>query len=99
MAGSTSHSIDIVPILRARNGGDVVRARRVERKHYELIIHSLTETGRSVCFPCDADGQVIIECLSRRARLKYLQICPLVGLQYSVPSIRIVDVDLDDALA
>ncbi|MEK8033403.1 hypothetical protein AACH06_21500 [Ideonella sp. DXS29W] len=55
---------------------------------YEVRFRSLFHAGRGVTFPCDADGQVLLEGLSERARSAYHRARALVGSEYAVPEVQ-----------
>ncbi|MEO6278779.1 hypothetical protein [Roseateles sp.] len=55
---------------------------------YELRFESLFQTGRSLAFPCDACGGVMLDALSDRALQNYLFARAVVGRDYASPTIR-----------
>ena len=52
---------------------------------YLLCFHSLFKEGRSLSFPCDAEGRVAMDDLSERARANYLFARSVVGREYAIP--------------
>lgn len=52
---------------------------------YELRFESLFQSGRALAFPCDAQGSVLMDALSDRARHNYLFARAVVGLEYATP--------------
>jgi hypothetical protein len=50
-----------------------------------LCFQSLFNDGRSLSFPCDAEGQVALDSLSERARANYLYARAVVGRDYAMP--------------
>lgn len=55
---------------------------------YELSYQSLFSPGRALSFPCDAQGQVLFDRLSERARANYLYARVAVGREYAYPSVK-----------
>lgn len=55
---------------------------------YELRYQSLFNAGRSLCFPCDADGHVLLDLLTERAKQNYLYARMVVGREFSFPCMR-----------
>lgn len=55
---------------------------------YLLRYRSLFEEGRSLSFPCDAQGQIDLDGLSTRARNNYLFARACVGRHFAVPVIE-----------
>ena len=55
---------------------------------YELNYQSLFNAGRSLCFPCDAEGHVLLDTLTERAREKYLYARAVVGREYAFPCVK-----------
>lgn len=55
---------------------------------YELNYQSLFSAGRSLCFPCDADGHVLLDLLTERARQNYLYARVVVGREYAFPCVK-----------
>jgi hypothetical protein len=54
---------------------------------FELRFASLFGKGPSLCFPCDAEGSVILDALSDRARHNYLFARALMGRDYGAPHV------------
>jgi hypothetical protein len=54
---------------------------------HELRYLSLFMSGRSLVFPCDAEGRVAMDMLSDRALKNYLYARVMVGREYSFPSV------------
>jgi hypothetical protein len=54
---------------------------------FELRFQSLFNEGRGLAFPCDAQGRVDIDSLSRTLRLNYLYARTLIGREFSVPAL------------
>ena len=52
-----------------------------------LRYQSLFNTGRSLTFPCDAEGHVVMDLLSERALMNYLYVRAVVGREYALPSV------------
>lgn len=59
---------------------------------YEIRFQSLFDAGRGVTFPCDAQGRVLWERLSDRARQAYERARALVGREYATPAVQLSDV-------
>lgn len=59
---------------------------------HQIRYQSLAKAGRSLCFPCDAEGHVPLDDLSERARANYLFARSLVGRDYAMPSVRPIPV-------
>jgi hypothetical protein len=57
--------------------------------HYELHYARLLGVGRSFAFPCDACGNVEWDSLTERARENYLFACSAVGVEMSLPTVRV----------
>jgi len=57
---------------------------------YELLFPCLFKPGRGYAFPCDADGNVAIDDLCDRSRDNYFYARAVVGMELSVPTIRVV---------
>lgn len=55
---------------------------------YELSYQSLFNAGRSLCFPCDADGRVLLDKLTERAKQNYLYARVVVGREFSFPTVK-----------
>lgn len=54
---------------------------------HQIRYQSLTNAGRSLCFPCDAMGHVPLDDLTDRARDSYLYARAVVGRDYAYPVI------------
>jgi hypothetical protein len=54
---------------------------------HEIRYESLSGTGRSLCFPCDAQGHVPLDQLSESARENYLYARAVVGREYAWPCV------------
>lgn len=52
---------------------------------YELRFESLFQAGRSLAFPCDKHGGVMMDALSDKARQNYLFARAVVGRDYATP--------------
>jgi hypothetical protein len=61
------------------------------RGAYELRFSSLFNDGRGYSFPCDATGCVDIDRLSERERSNYLFARAVIGREFALPSIRLLD--------
>ena len=55
---------------------------------YEIRFQSLFNEGRAMSFPCDAQGTVLLDSLTERARNNYLYARAVVGREYAYPSVR-----------
>ena len=55
---------------------------------YELNYQSLFSPGRALCFPCDAEGHVLFDLLTERARANYLYARVAVGREFAYPSVQ-----------
>jgi len=58
---------------------------------YEIRFQSLFNEGRALSFPCDAEGHVVLDALSDRARDNYLYARAVVGREYAFPCVRLSD--------
>ena len=58
---------------------------------YEIRFQSLFNEGRALSFPCDAEGHVVLDSLSDRARDNYLYARAVVGREYAFPCVRMSD--------
>lgn len=56
--------------------------------NYEIRFQSLFNEGRALSFPCDAEGHVVLDSLSDRARDNYLYARAVVGREYAFPCVR-----------
>ena len=61
----------------------------VMKSSHEVRYTLLANVGRSLCFPCDADGNVPLDSLSDQARANYLYARAVVGREYGYPSITV----------
>lgn len=61
------------------------------RRHYEMRFQSLFHAGRALSFPCDAEGRVLVEAMSERARVSYQNAQHLVGREYATPAVILSD--------
>ena len=55
---------------------------------YELRFESLFQPGRSLAFPCDAQGGVSLDGLSERALHNYLFARTVVGRDFASPTVQ-----------
>lgn len=55
---------------------------------FEIRFDHLFGAGRSLAFPCDAEGHVDIDTLTERARANYLFARAMVGRDYSPPAVH-----------
>lgn len=55
---------------------------------YEFSFQSLFSAGRSLRFPCDAEGHVLLDLLTDRALENYLYARVVVGREYAYPCVR-----------
>lgn len=60
------------------------------RPRYELLFACLFNPGRGYAFPCDAQGNVVIDDLCDRRRNSYLYARAVVGRELSTPKVRVV---------
>jgi hypothetical protein len=58
-----------------------------DAQHYMLRFKSLFDAGRALVFPCDAQGHVMLDLLSERARTNYLYARAVVGREFGVPEV------------
>lgn len=54
---------------------------------FEIRFQSLFKPGRTLSFPCDAQGRVELDALSDRARDNYLYARAVVGREFAFPSV------------
>jgi hypothetical protein len=54
---------------------------------YELRFRSLFVEGRAFAFPCDAEGHVDMDSLSRHALNNYLYARTVIGREVSMPAV------------
>ena len=57
-------------------------------QRYFLRFKALFDPGRSLCFPCDAQGRIALDELSDRARSNYLFARAVVGREVSTPIVE-----------
>jgi hypothetical protein len=62
--------------------------RSAEGQHFLLRFPSLFHEGRSLCFPCDARGEVRLNDLSSRARNNYLFARAAIGRDFAWPVVE-----------
>ncbi len=64
---------------------------RIERKRsaesFELRFQSLFHEGRSLSFPCNAQGEVDLDALGEKALLNYLRARTTIGRDYAHPAV------------
>jgi hypothetical protein len=53
-----------------------------------LRFRSLFDEGRGLAFPCDAVGQVDLDCMSERARNNYLYARTVIGREFRNPEVE-----------
>ncbi len=58
------------------------------RSPFVLCFRSLFHSGRGYAFPCAADGQVDLDCLSEHSRLNYLYARAMVGRELAAPRVE-----------
>jgi hypothetical protein len=56
-------------------------------ERYEIRFQSLFNEGRALSFPCDAEGHIVLDLLSDRARENYLYARAVVGREYAHPAV------------
>jgi hypothetical protein len=56
---------------------------------FELRFTSLFNEGRGFSFPCDSTGRVDLDALSERARNNYLFARAVIGLELTLPAVRL----------
>jgi hypothetical protein len=52
-----------------------------------IRFQSLVNAGKSLVFPCDAEGHVPLDELSERARQNYLYARAVVGREFAFPAV------------
>ena len=57
---------------------------------HELRYQSLSNPGRALSFPCDAEGHVQMELLGDHALANYLYARVVVGREYALPMVSVV---------
>ena len=55
---------------------------------YELRFRSLFVEGRAFAFPCDAEGHVDMDSLSRHALNNYLYARTVIGRELAIPAVQ-----------
>jgi hypothetical protein len=55
---------------------------------YELRFRGLFDEGRGFAFPCDAEGHVDLDALSRRTLNDYLYARTVIGREVARPAVR-----------
>ena len=56
-----------------------------ESAKFELRFQSLFNAGHAISFPCDAAGQVNMDALSERERVRYFYARAVIGREFSLP--------------
>jgi hypothetical protein len=56
-------------------------------QRYEIRFRSLSGEDRALAFPCDAQGHVLMDSLSDRARNNYLFARAVIGREYALPAV------------
>ena len=56
-----------------------------------IRFQSLFNAGKSLAFPCDAEGHVPLDDLSERARENYLYARAVVGREFAFPAVMLED--------
>lgn len=54
---------------------------------FEIRFQSLFKEGRALSFPCDAEGHVVLDAMSERARNNYYYARTVVGREYALPRV------------
>jgi hypothetical protein len=57
-------------------------------RQFQLCFQSLTDSGRSFCFPCDAGGRVNLDGMSERARNNYFYARAMIGRELAQPAVE-----------
>lgn len=60
----------------------------IDKAGYELRFRSLFNEGRGLAFPCDAQGRVDLDALSRDALNNYLYARIVGGREFSTPAVE-----------
>ena len=60
-------------------------------RRYEIRFQSLFNSGRTMAFPCDRNGQVDMDKLSANAVSNYLFARTLVGRDFASPTVNLSD--------
>jgi hypothetical protein len=55
---------------------------------FHIRFDYLFDVGRSLAFPCDAQGHVDFDSMSDRARANYLYARAMVGREYASPAVQ-----------
>ncbi|NRF68129.1 hypothetical protein HLB44_14140 [Aquincola sp. S2] len=55
---------------------------------YQLCFRSLSQEGRGLSFPCDAEGHIAFDRLSDRARNDYFFARVCIGHAYASPTVE-----------
>ena len=58
-----------------------------------IRFQSVFNTGKSLVFPCDAEGHVPLDELSERARENYLYARAVVGREFAFPAVMPEDTE------
>ncbi|MBT9524961.1 MAG: hypothetical protein IV105_06855 [Rhizobacter sp.] len=59
---------------------------------YQLSFRSLLDPNCTYAFPCSAAGQVDMDALSERARVRYLYARTVIGREFTAPCVQPVSV-------
>ena len=60
-----------------------------DTEQFELRFQSLFHSGKALAFPCDSQGDVMLDVLSARALDNYLFARAVVGHEYANPVIQV----------
>ncbi|MBT9492050.1 MAG: hypothetical protein IV107_06810 [Paucibacter sp.] len=60
-----------------------------DTEQFELRFQSLFHSGKALAFPCDSQGDVMLDVLSARALENYLFARAVVGHEYANPVIQV----------
>ena len=74
----------LAPSIRRGSSDQATVGRRCASR-YELRFRELFKPGRSLVFPCDADGNVDIDSLPARARVNYFYARTSIGREFCTP--------------
>lgn len=55
--------------------------------HYELRFCSLFREGRGYAFPCDPQGNVVLDSMSEPARCNYFYARAMIGREFNTPEV------------
>ena len=58
---------------------------------FEVRFQSLFNEGRGLAFPCDCNGHVDLDRVSERARNSYLFARAMIGREYAMPQVRVIE--------